>query len=285
MARLHAAPPVAARPPRGWLVPVWRRRIHKHRRARFSHAPSELPPNPLLLGEGTPDVCTEVGRVCIHHKSINAGLVIGDLEALASLYGEVLQACGDGCGSSDQAAGASDQNILAHTLLTSHFCQGRCSLDYNFTLFHTINMWGRGDYQVKSDVHALGTHGQTPMLYLRLPVARFSGNSSALPNVLSKDQRQAVLVSSDWIALSPRVYKEAWFSVPACAFHAAGSANFPRGAPNLDLIRSGLDLHAPLRTFSSVQRQQAVVTPVGNVLVLHRRRALIRSAIRRYSHS
>jgi hypothetical protein len=285
MARLHAAPPVAAKPPSGWLIPVWRRRGHKLRQARFSHAPSELPPNPLLLGEGTPDVCTEVDGVCIHHKSINTGLVIGDLEALANFYSEVLRVCGDGCGSSDPAAAASDQNIVAHTLLTSHFCQGRCSPDYNFTLFHTIQLWGHGDYQIKNGIHALGTHGQIARLYIRLPIARFSGNSSALPKVLNKNQQQAVLVSSDWIALSPRVYKEAWFSVPACAFHAAGSAKFPRGAPNLDMIRSGLDLHAPLRAFSFVQQQQAVVTPIGNVLVLHRRRALIRSVTRRYSQS
>jgi len=285
MARLHAAPPVAARPPRGWLVPVWRRRGHKLRQARFSHAPSELPPNPLLLAKGTPDVCTEVDRVCIHHKSVNSGLVIGELEALANLYSKVLRVCGDGCSSNNPAAAASDQNILAHYLLTSHFCQGQCSLDYNFTLFHTVQLWGSRDYLVKNDVYVLGTHGKVPRLYIRLPIAKHSDNSSTIPKVLSYSQNQAVLISSDWIALSPSVYKEAWFSVPACAFHAAGSAKFPRGAPNLDLIRSGLDLHAPLRTFSFVQGQSAVVTADGNVLALRKRHALIRSANRHNSQS
>jgi len=284
LAKLDASPPYfSTKPPKGWLVPVWHGRSRKLRQARFSHAPSELPPTPLLLGTGTPDVCTEVERVCIHHKSLNAGLVIGDLEALANFYQEVLRLCGDGCGSGNPAD-ASEQNVVAHYLLTSHFCQGRCSLDYNFTLFHSVQLWGSGDYQIKTDNHALGTHGKTPRLYIKLPIAKFPDNSSTQPGLLGNSHDSGVLVSSDWIALSPEVYKEAWFSVPACVFHAAGLPNLPRGAPNpnLDLIRSGLDLHAPLQRFSLLQEQGAVVAADGNVIVHHRRRALVRSAKQHY---
>jgi len=248
LARLHAAQPTIARkPPKGWLLPVWRHRSRAPKGARrlrvFSHSPAELPPSPLLNNLGTPDVCTAVDGDCIHHKSVNSGLVVGELGPLANLYGELLRICKDDCSiftsSPGAAAEKSDQNIVAHYLLASHFCGGRCSLDYNFSLFHTVPVWGSGDYRAERDIskNSAHSHSPPPRLSIRLPVAKASYWHAGRGN-----QERTVQVADDWIALSPSAYKLAWFPLAACAFHAPRFADTSNPASNLEIIRSSLGL-------------------------------------------
>lgn len=236
----------AKSPPQGWLVPI-NRSIHdgsskaSQRHRHFSHKPGELPPSPLLF-DSTPDVCTGMDGICLHPKSVNTGLVMGELDALADVYERTLHLCGEHC-SLDQNQ-SSDQNPVGHYLLASKFCKGKCVLDYNFTLFHTMQgragIYGllgteKNGTRLPKDVQKCNATCGKPIpgerqLFLLIPVAKRLARRPT-----SKD----VIATLEWIALSSEVYSEAWFPVPACALHAAGLPE-PHQAHNLNMLREGL---------------------------------------------
>jgi len=259
--RIKSSLEEAREPPQGWLVPIhahYRDNFSKavQRKRHFSHKPTELPPNPLLHGSGTPDVCLEA--LCLHQKSVNSGLVIGDLEPLTEAYEETIRLCGVDCDlkSGNSTSQSSDQNPLGHYLIASRFCGRRCSLDYNFTLFHTIQQnapvygllglsrVGTGlqqDVQVCNETCTPRGSGYQE-LFIHIPVAKHIAR-----NVTSRD----VITSRDWVALSPEVFTEAWFPIQACALHAAGLPNplspteHGNQSHNLELLREGLGV--PMR--------------------------------------
>lgn len=236
-------------PPKGWNVPVWRPLRNSSSKAaererHFSHTAMELAPSPLLRGMGTPDICTGLDGLCLHAKSVNDGLIVGELETLASVYEEALHTCGAECNIDFRIPKpSSEQNVVVHYLILSHFCGGLCAIDYNFSIFHTLQ--GHGSYHWLPREAAGGGSGLgPPRLALRVPVARQGGRVAT---------DQDVLASQEWIALSPEAFDEALVPVEACALHAAGLPE-PQQVRAFEELRTGLGLQTHLLPFSLAQQ-------------------------------
>lgn len=234
-------------PPKGWNVPIWRplRNSSKNaqRERHFSHTATELAPSPLLRGMGTPDVCTGLDGLCLHAKSVNDGLIVGELETMADVYEEALHTCGAECNVDFRIPKpSSEQNVVVHYLILSHFCGGRCAIDYNFSIFHTLQ--GHGSYHWLPREAVAGSGLGPPRLALRVPVAR-QGTRVATD--------QDVLASQEWIALSPEAFEEAFVPVEACALHAAGLPE-PQQVRAFEELRMGLGLQTPLLPLSLAQQ-------------------------------
>jgi len=210
-------------PPSTWLVGAmrqvgtkpWNESWQKHfRRRPFMHTADELPPNPEMVERGIPDACTLTEGVCLHPKSVNCGLVMGVLRSLAELYGGVLLECGPHCVPNGISVTESEQNLVGHYLIKTNFCQGSCHLDYTSSFFHATQA-PVSEYRVTSVV------ADEPQLDRLVPFGR------------SGKHREGVIVSGEWIALSPIQYSKSWSPIAACALHVLG---FP-SKQAADLVR------------------------------------------------